>query len=70
MERYSFLKGWNKVPRGKSREVKQSIMKALNITSKPQWYARLNGKVEPKVSEVEAIESVFASERIKDIWGE
>ena len=48
------------------------IMKrnALGLTSTPPFYQRLNGKVEPKVTEAEAIERIFAEYGITEVWGE
>ena len=49
--------------------VKARIMKALGITTRTPWSHRLNGHIEPKVSEVRAIEAIFADYGITDIWG-
>jgi hypothetical protein len=70
MERYSFQKGFNQVKLGRRQVVKDKIMNALNLKI-AAWYARLNGNVEPKVSEAKTIERIFSEERppIKDIWG-
>lgn len=71
MERNSFQLGINQVKSGRKNAVRAKIMKALKIGSLPSYYARLNGNVEPKRSEVEAIEKIFAEERppIKAVWG-
>lgn len=71
MEKDSFQLGINHVKSGRKNTVRAKIMKALNITSLPSYYARLNGAVEPKRSEVEAIEKIFSEERpsIKVVWG-
>jgi hypothetical protein len=71
MEKYSFQKGLNQVKIGRKQIVKDKIMKALDIKSVPAWYKRLNGNVEPKVSEAKAVEEIFAQERpaIKEVWG-
>lgn len=67
--KYSFLKGFNQVQVGKTTEVKEKLMSVLSITTRASWGARLNGKVEPKVSEAQAIEKVFAEYGITEIWG-
>jgi hypothetical protein len=67
--KFSFLKGWLKVPQGKVHEVRVKLMKALNITTRVAFLDRLNGKVEPKVTEHAAIEEIFKGYGIKDIWG-
>lgn len=70
MSEFSFQKGWGQVTVGQSKEVKAEIMKKLGITSNSNWLQRLKGKVEPRVSEAKAIETVFKKYRITDIWGE
>lgn len=44
-------------------------MAALDINTRMAFLNRLKGEVEPKVSEVRAIEAVFAEYGIKDVWG-
>lgn len=66
---FSFQRGWAKVPQGKVREVRTKLMAALNITTRVGFLDRLNGKVEPKVTEHAAIEQIFKEYGIKDIWG-
>jgi predicted transcriptional regulator len=51
------------------KEVRQKIMKALGIKHRASWIARLNGTIEPRVSEAKAIEEIFAEYGITDIWG-
>ncbi|MEL7599718.1 MAG: hypothetical protein AAGU18_06420 [Proteiniphilum sp.] len=70
MNKYSFKRGYSQVKNKDLANVKREIMKALGITTRPSWAARLNGQVEPKVSEAAAIESVFAKYGIKEVWGE
>ncbi len=48
---FSFKKGWNALPIGAAANVRVRIMDALGITAVPNFYARLNGKVEPKVGD-------------------
>lgn len=71
MLKHSFKRGYGRVPHGKIPEIRSELMSTLNITSKGSWFNRLNGKIEPKVSEVEAIEAVFAKYGVKktEIWG-
>lgn len=68
---FSFLKGWSQVRQKDVKEVKQKIMSVLNLKpdSRVAFSRRLNGYVEPKVSEAKAIEKIFAKYGIKDIWG-
>ena len=71
MERYSFQHGINQVKVGRKQIIRNKIMRALDLKSVPAWYQRLNGNVEPKVSEAKAIEEIFAQERppIREVWG-
>jgi len=49
--------------------VRKKIMNALGIDSRGGWRLRLNGNVEPKVSEAATIEKIFAEYNITDVWG-
>ena len=70
MNSYSFKKGWSQVRQKDIEEVRMAIMEALALTTKPAFYNRLNGDVEPKVSEAKAIEDIFNNYGITEIWGE
>ena len=67
---FSFKKGWNQLKHVDVEQVRNKLMDALKLTSTPPFYQRLNGKVEPKVTEAEAIEQIFAEYGITDVWGE
>ena len=71
MERFSFKKGYNQVSQKDATEVRRKIMEALNLNvdSRSSWKLRLDGTVEPKVSEAEAIEGLFAAYGITEVWG-
>jgi hypothetical protein len=45
-------------------------MQALGISNRTSWIKRLNGAVEPKVSEARAIEEIFAEYGITEVWGD
>jgi hypothetical protein len=70
MKKFSFKKGFDQVQHKDVTEVKKKIMSALKITTRAAWGFRLNGTIEPKVSEAQAIESIFAEYGITEIWGE
>jgi hypothetical protein len=70
MEKYSFQRGYNQVQIQYKKAVQRKIMRALKITTPPSWYQRLNGNVEPRISEAKAIEAIFAKYGIKEVWGE
>jgi hypothetical protein len=69
MNEFSFQKGWSQVKQGEAASVRSKLMSALNITTRMAFLDRLNGKVEPKVTEYAAIEQVFKAYGITEIWG-
>jgi hypothetical protein len=70
MSEFSFLKGLSQVQAKDLKSVKHEIMTALEINSRSSWRIRLNGKVEPKITEAKSIEAIFAKRGITDVWGE
>lgn len=66
---YSFKKGWGKLQRKDSKDVMKDIMEALELDTTVSFYRRLRGEVEPKISEHESIEKIFASYGVTDVWG-
>jgi len=70
MNKFSFRKGFGQVQMKDLQEVKSELMTALNIKTRYAWGQRLKGEVEPRISEAQAIEAIFAKRGIKDIWGE
>jgi predicted transcriptional regulator len=70
MKKLAFKRGINNTPIRHIRAVRKELMAALGITTRPALLARIKGDVEPKVSEVEKIEEVFARYGIVDVWGE
>lgn len=69
MNEYSFELGFSQVKRKDVAEVKSRIMAALGISTRSSWLSRLNGTVEPKISEAKAIEEIFADYDIEEVWG-
>lgn len=67
---FSFKKGWNQLKHVDLEPARIKLMDALDLTTTPPFYQRLNGKVEPKVTEAEAIERIFAEYGITEVWGE
>ncbi len=45
-------------------------MDKLSIRTRQSFHLRLNGEIEPKVSEARAIEEVFSEYGITDVWGD
>jgi hypothetical protein len=66
---YSFHKGYSQIALKDTKKIRREIMDTLGRKeNSSQWYQRLRGDVEPKISEVHAIEAIFAKYRITDIW--
>ena len=68
--KYSFNRGMRQVRIKDKFKVREEIMEALGITTIATFNNRLYGKVEPRASEAEAIEAVFAKYSITEVWGE
>ena len=66
----SFKKGWLQLRQCDVEACRNDIMNALNLNTRMAFLNRLNGKVDHKVTEVNAIESVFHKYHIRDVWGE
>ncbi len=69
MVEFSFKKGYDQVQQKDAKEVREKIMTALNITTRRSWGLRLDGKIEPKVTEAQSIENIFKEYGITEVWG-
>lgn len=69
MNQFSFQKGYQQLQLKDHEDARRKIMKALSLKSLQGFRYRLIGTYEPKVSEKEAIEAIFAEYGITDIWG-
>lgn len=67
---FSFKKGYRQLTVEQIPKVRKKICDALKLEKVTSFYPRLNGKIEPRISEARAIEAVFAEYGITDIWGE
>lgn len=72
MNRYSFMKGWMRVPQGDKEAVKHQILSIYQHWSRPFWTAILYGRKKINIDQMEATEAVFQNLKppIKKIWGE
>lgn len=68
LKKYGFKNGYDQVPRCYVLKVRDEIKEALGLNCDVSFYNRLNGKIEPRVSEAEAIEKVFRKYNISSIW--
>ncbi len=65
----SFKKGWNQVPIGQQKEMRQSIMTIFNLKGRSSFAPKVAGRLgEPTYSQGLALEELFASKGITDIW--
>lgn len=69
LSEFSFQKGWAQVKQGDVHIVRSKLMTVLGIKTRMAFLDRLNGKVEPRVSEYRAIEDIFETYGISHIWG-
>lgn len=70
MNTFSFKTGFNQVQTKDAQSIKTELMKALNIKNRTSWGKRLNGKIEPKASQIEAVEKIFNNRGIVKVWGD
>lgn len=68
-ERFAFQKGLNAVPHSMVVDCKNEICAELGWQNRTSWYKHLYGVIEPRVSEAEKIESIFAKYGVHDVWG-
>lgn len=68
-EQFSFNLGWSQVKQGDIPDCRAKLMDALNVKTRAAFLNRMKGIVEPRISEVKAVEAVFAAFGIKDVWG-
>lgn len=66
---FAFKRGFMQIQQKDVNRCKDEIMNALGIKTRATWLSRLNGKVEPKMTEMTAIAGIFAGYGITDIWG-
>lgn len=68
-EDFSFLRGWSQVKNCDISRCREDLMHALNVTTRAAFLNRLKGHVEPKMSEITAVEKVFSTYGISEVWG-
>lgn len=62
---WSFKEAFHQLPFNEMPIVRKEIESALGIKSAPTWFNRLNGRIEPKISEYLAIQRIFKKRGIK-----
>lgn len=70
--RYSFRRGWMRVPPVESKAVKQEILEYFDCYSRPFWTEILYGRKPLTLDQMEAIEAIFINHKVKksNIWGQ
>ncbi len=70
-KKYRFKKGYGMLRVCDIKPFRDKLMERLGMKSLQGFYGRLNGKVEPKASEVAAIEETFEEFGItaENVWG-
>ena len=67
----SCKRGYNQLRRCDEEAFRVEFMQIFNIRTRNSFYNRINGKPEPKISEVEKINSLFRKYGVTaNIWGE
>lgn len=66
----SCKRGYNQLRRCDEEQFRAEFMELFNIRTKQSFYNRLNGKHEPKLSEMQKISALFKKYGVTDIWGE
>jgi hypothetical protein len=66
MKKYTFNKGIGNVRVNQKDELISDLKKALKINNPVTWSKWLNGHIDPKLSQCDAIEQVFAKYGITD----
>ncbi len=65
-----FKKAYQQLTLAQETEAREKLWAALGITTRVSFNNYLNGKIEPKASQAEAIEKVFSEYGITNIWEE
>ena len=68
-EQFAFVRGMNRVPAMNVVQCKNEICSAMGWNNRTSYYKHLYGEIEPRVSEAQAIEQIFAKYGVTDVWG-
>lgn len=63
-----FRKGYGSLMIKDKKTATEKLWQALGINSRSMFHMYLTGKIEPKVSQAAAIEFVFSSYGVNEIW--
>ncbi len=68
-EKKAFQRGWYSIPQGKVAEARIRLMATLNVTTRMGFLNNMKGGTTHSKEEIKAIEDIFHSYGIKEIWG-
>jgi len=68
INQYSFRYHYDSLPRNKQPEARQRIKDIFGIISDQQLYKRIDGEIEPKISEAQEVVRYFSTYGIKINW--
>lgn len=69
-EQFAFVRGFENLAVKYVLPCKNELCATLGWNNRTTWYMRLYGDIEPRVSEKQTIETIFAKYGVKkDIWG-
>ena len=68
INQYSFRFAYDSLPRNKQPEARKKIKEIFGIISDQQLYKRIDGDIEPKISEAQEVMRYFSSFGIKISW--
>jgi hypothetical protein len=70
LNKLSFKKGFGQVKQRDLTSVRIELMNALGVSSRTSLFKYMNGHIEPKVGQADAVTKVFKKYGITEIWGE
>lgn len=68
MNKYSFRVAYDSLPRIRQREAREKLKDIFGITSEIQLYKRIDGEIEPKISQAIAVVNFFSKYGIEVSW--
>ena len=66
----SCKKGYMQIRKCDEEKFRAEFMEMFGLRSRLSFYNRINGRTEPKLSEIQKISALFKKYGVTDIWGE
>jgi hypothetical protein len=70
MKDFSFKRGFGQIKQKDIPKVRKELMDALGVNTRMSLSMYMRGLTEPRISQAEAVEKVFANYDITEIWGD